>query len=68
MREPVYRAEAARLGDERSLDGTAEGTVKLETLLPDGKTEWIMYYLFPNSPTSVQRHRMPEKQLFDARS
>ncbi len=28
-----------RLGDGRSLDGTAEGTVKLETLLPDGKTK-----------------------------
>ena len=27
------------LGDGRSLEGTAEGTVKLETLLPDGSTK-----------------------------
>ena len=27
------------LGDGRSLEGTAEGTVKLETLLPDGSTQ-----------------------------
>ena len=27
------------LGEGRSLEGTAEGTVKLDTLLPDGSTK-----------------------------
>lgn len=31
--------QKVRLGDGRLLDGIAEGTVKLETLLPDGKTK-----------------------------
>ena len=35
----LEKIQEVRLGDGRSLDGTAEGTVKLETLLPDGKTK-----------------------------
>ena len=31
--------QAVTLGDGHSLEGTAEGTVKLETLLPDGSTK-----------------------------
>ncbi len=33
------RPQEVTLGDGRSLHGTAEGTVKLETLLPDGGTK-----------------------------
>ena len=31
--------QEVRLGNGRPLDGTAEGTIRLETLLPDGKTK-----------------------------
>ena len=35
----LEKIQEVTLGDGRSLDGTAEGTVKLETLLPDGNTK-----------------------------